>query len=86
MPIEHEFGSSEKVVQALMGDMRLMLAKHLAAPLLQFLMKWGFLSNHITEYTKHAVGRYLAATANAMLTAVIEERQKMEKEKHNGTG
>ena len=86
MPIEHEFGSSEKVIQALMGDMRVLLAKHLASPLLHFLMKWGFLGNKNTANMRHEVGRYLAAMSRAMLTAVIEERQKMEKEKHNGIG
>lgn len=86
---QHSFGSDEELAKAIAGDLRLLLAKECASPLGKFLMKWGFLDVQTTKQgaaiSARQLGRYMSAIARALLTSVIEEREKMEKEKISGS-
>ena len=78
-----EHGGKEQMFIALSGDLRVLIAKHVAKPFANFLMKWGFMYGDGAIQTRQ-LGRYLSAASRAMLESVIEERSKMEKERVNG--
>ena len=88
-PFSHEMGNDEEVLKALMGDMRLVMAKYCAMPLGAALLKWGFLEQVEVKGGKvlnpRQMSRYMSAASRAILSAVIEERQKMEKERADGS-
>jgi len=77
-----------------MGELRVILAKDCATPLGKFLVKWGFLDAERTVDVSGAatlalnsrqLGRYMASIARALVVTIIEERQKMEKERAHGS-
>ena len=82
-PLVHVEGSKENLAAKLSGDMRLIIIKHFAKPYGDFLMKWGFVTQETLN--KETMGRYVAASALAVLKATIAERQKIEKEKVSGS-
>jgi hypothetical protein len=89
-PFSHELGSREDIMKALMGDLRVVLAKDCAGPLGEFLLKWGFLDAAPAEdgsvtLNPRQLGRYMASVARAFIVTIIEERQKMEKERAHGS-
>jgi len=81
LPFRHELGSDEGIAIALMNDMRAVIAGHLSGPVGKFLMKWGFLSSPLSTAE---FSRYMSAIARSVLTTIIQEREKIEKEKANG--
>lgn len=78
--ITHQMGTNEDIFITLMNDLRNLLAKDVGVSLGGFLMKWGFIST----MNPKILGRYLSAIARAILTAVLQERVKIEKEKTGG--
>ena len=74
---EHDFGGRDEIMNALMADLRGLLAKTFAKSFGSFLLKWGFLATPINPLH---LARYTAAVARAVLTSVLEERTKLEKE------
>lgn len=79
----HELGGSEGITKALTTDLRNSMAKAWALDLGRFLAKWGFLPD---LSNKEQLVRYLAAAARGTLLAIIEERDKIEKEKAHVSG
>lgn len=77
---EHDFGGPDEIMNALMTDLRGLLAKTFALSFGSFLLKWGFL---VTPINPLHLARYTAAVARAVLTSVLEERAKLEKEIHS---
>ena len=77
-PIIHEFASSEETIKAMMGDLRTLLARNFVETFGRFLVKWGFLDRPINV---QQLGRYTVAVATSVIQAVLEERQRSEKEK-----
>ncbi len=80
MPFRQELGDAGQITQALVGDLRGVLAKDGGTVFARFLQKWGFLDPEKPEAAK-LLGRYLAAIARSTLTAILNERQAIEKER-----
>lgn len=78
--IEHDLGSDEKLLEVFALDMRNLFSKTAAKPLALFLRNWGFLPEADPTLQVKFLARYMAAMARAMVRAVIEEREKIEKE------
>ncbi len=76
---KHEFKSDDEIAQAMMTDLRNLLAKTAAASYGSFLLKWGFLDKPIKS---EQLGRYIMEIAQATTRTIIETRKKMEEEAH----
>lgn len=78
-PFRHDFISDESVLLSMVNDMRIIFSA--SAKLWgDFLLKWGFISQN-PRITRDLT-RYLARSARAVLTAIVEERELLEKEEH----
>lgn len=75
---KHELGSDSDVLQQLVRSLRNTVAKELATTMGAFLLKWGF----IDAPDPYLLSRYVNSCARSMLIAIIEERQKIERESH----
>lgn len=75
---KHELGDDSDVLDKLVRSLRNTVAADLALSMGRFLLKWGFLDTP----NPYLLSRYVNAVARAMLIAIIEERQKIEGEKH----
>lgn len=86
MPISHKFGGDAELLTSLVGDLRTILAREVGVTLVRFLQKWGFFTNETDRVlmAKQA-GRYMAAIARGIVTAVLEERDRMEVERARGS-
>ena len=76
----HSFGSDTDLYQALMNDLRKILAAQAGTAFLEFLVKWGFLTLPVQ---KEDLGKYLMAIAESSLSAVIATRVEEEKSRGN---
>lgn len=81
-PFKHDFISDESMLRDMLNDIRLIFG---ASSKLygELLSKWGFIRpgpKVVRDLT-----RYMAACGRAVLTALIEEREKLEKEEHGET-
>jgi hypothetical protein len=89
VPFAHELGDDANILKVLMGELRVTMAKYCAVPLGGFLMKWGFLEQEHHQgqvvLNRQQLARYMTAISKAILTTVIEERRKMNEEKHGGS-
>lgn len=85
IPVEHMYGSREGTGYALNNDYRSVYKNEkFVQDLVKFLVKWGFITairegNTVTIDEK-VVLRYISAMARSGLVAIIEEREKIEKE------
>jgi ribosomal protein S27AE len=75
---KHELGDDTNILEQLVRSLRNTVAKDLAVSMGSFLLKWGFLDSP----DPYMLSRYVNSCARAMLIAIIEERQKIEREKH----
>jgi hypothetical protein len=75
-PFSHAWDNNQGLVDALIRDLRRRLAKDVGKSLLAYLMRWGFMTVPDTRL----LARYLSAMSAAMVTAMMEERLKIEKE------
>ena len=74
---QHGFASAEEIDRAFFLDIRTVMAKYLAVEIGKFLIKWGFLP----ELSPKLFARYIGAAASGLVTALVRERAKIEKEK-----
>lgn len=89
MPLSSDVGSQTDVAQRMMSEFRILMAQDCGTPILNFLLKWGFMQPVVGEDKKVSVnsrqlGRYISAASRAMLLSFIEEMEKMEKERVHG--
>lgn len=77
VPFSHAFGDDEGIIQAMMGDLRKVMAKTFAPTFLPFLLKWGFMEQPVD--VKSAT-RWIAVVAHGVLTSVLEERKRVAEE------
>jgi hypothetical protein len=89
VPISHTLGSQEEIAYRLMSELRLTLAKFCALPLGKFLLEWGFVDAVDSAQGKvinpRQLGRYMTVICGAILKSVIEEREKISKERVRGS-
>jgi hypothetical protein len=87
MPFAHSLGGDEQLLVALVGDLRLMLAKDVGNHFARFLAKWGFIdvAGADKALAGKRMGRYLSAIARSIVTALLQERDKMEAERARGS-
>lgn len=86
MPISHKFGGDEELLISLVGDLRTVLARDVGVTLVRYLQKWGFFTNgNDRALTARQAGRYMSAAARGIITAWLEERDKMEVERARGS-
>jgi hypothetical protein len=80
-------GSGEESFRSFSSEVLLVLAKYLALPLGKILVHWGFVpTDNAGKPSAHYLAQYLHAMSKAVVTALIEERKKIEIEKaRNGT-
>lgn len=80
----HDMGTPDEVFRAFFLDMRKLLGQHFATQLGHLLIKWGFLdqpdNKNVLQVTK-TLSRYVGSVTRAVVTAIIEERRAMEKER-----
>lgn len=74
----HEMGSDEQIFKSMVTDLRNILAKEFLGSFGKFLMKWGFISKGVTPVI---LSRYVVAVAQATMSAILEERRKIEQER-----
>ena len=81
-PFEHLLGTSEGIGFELMNDTRRLLSSPVfLGELGGFLNRWGFINvNDPHKKVVRATTKYVAAIARAVLTAVIQTREELEKE------
>lgn len=85
VPIQHLYGTREGAGFALVNEYRrLYNDRGFVQSVVSFLTKWGFVSatrdgDKINVNRTHAL-RYLSAIARAGLVAIVEEREKIERE------
>ena len=85
VPFSHELGGKDNIVRELMGGLRVTLAKYCAVPIASYLIKWGFLDKTLDEpVLNRQLARYMTAISKAVLTAIIVEREQLEKERVSG--
>lgn len=75
---KHTHGTQEEITQAFLRDFKTMFAAHAATVVGRLLVKWGFLP--ATHDMTKVLGRYLTVAAQAMVKAILEERDKIERE------
>jgi hypothetical protein len=75
---KHEFKSDDEIAQAMMVDLRNLLAKNAAVTYGAFLSKWGFIDQPPSAVQ---LGRYMMEIAKATAKAVIELRKTLVEEK-----
>ena len=73
-PFAHDFSTDAAASEAMVVDLRNLLAASVAVPIAKFLVKWGFLSG---TPTSKELARYLSAAARGIVAAVVEERGKV---------
>lgn len=73
----HEMGSDEQIFKSMVTDLRNILAQEFLGSFGKFLMKWGFISKGVTPVI---LSRYVVAVAQATMSAILEERRKIEQE------
>ncbi len=78
---QHQMGSDEQILKTIVNDLRNSVAQHLTVPIGRFLLKWGFINRPIDA---RELSRYSVAVAQAMLRAIFETREQMEKERTHG--
>lgn len=85
-PFQHALGSREGIGFELHNDLRRLFSTPVfVVQLGGFLNRWGFINlQDDKSVVTRATTRYVAAIARAVLTAIIEEREKIEKEKNDG--
>lgn len=76
---QHDLGSSEEVLQAFAREFKNLLGKHMASPLAALLHKWGFFTT--VSPTPKELTRYMNAVAISSLTAILDVRRQLEKER-----
>lgn len=74
----HEMGSDEQIFKSMVTDLRNILAQEFLGSFGKFLMKWGFISKGVTPAI---LSRYVVAVAQATMSAILEERRKIEQER-----
>lgn len=79
-PVVHECGSPEELAQRLMNELRSIYAKTAAKPILEMLVKWGFLGN---PPSKEEAMEYMVSISHATLSSIIATREKLEKKHGN---
>jgi hypothetical protein len=83
----HVGGSDEEIIRKFMREFRLTLAKDFSGPLAKLLFKWGFVGEEelngqiIISVTQ--MKRYLTAIFQASVSAIIQTREDIEKERVN---
>lgn len=75
----HGFTSEEDVQRAFVADFKQLMGEYIAVPLAALLMKWGFFSG--AAPTPKELTRYIVVMSKASITALLEERAVIEKER-----
>ena len=88
VPFSHAFGGREGISDELFNDIRrLLVSPAFIKPLVSFLDRWGFISlGNRKDLVVKLISRYGDAVAKAMITALIKERESLEKEKAKDVG
>ncbi len=90
-PFQHDFLSSDAIVNQLISSTKVMVAKDVGHVLLDHLVKWGFITktNDIKKMTRE-LGMYLAAFAEVYVKTALDVRKKIalenDKSEINGGG
>lgn len=70
--------NEEQYLEAMVSDLRNIVAADMSKALGRFLLKWGFFSNGVQPAE---LSRYVVAVAAAMMRAILETRQEIEQER-----
>lgn len=79
---QHDLGSSDAAIKAFALEFKVIIGKHFASPLAALLYKWGFFMG--TTPKPEELTRYIVAAAKASISAILEIRREMEKERVRG--
>lgn len=85
MPVTGKVGDDAEMLTKMVGDLRILLAKDVGVVIVRFLQNWGFMNTADRQVMAKQAGRYVAAAARGIITAVLEERDKMEVERARGS-
>lgn len=86
VPFTHDFSSDEEMLHALLLDMRKIFTTEVVMGLGRLLLKWGFLTGievgkDQVRVDPKALARYVGVCAGAFATAILREREKIERER-----
>jgi hypothetical protein len=86
VPFVNKFGTEEEVLITIRSEWRGIFGKF-GTELGRFLVRWGFMTLDAADINgaKKVLTRYLTAMASASLVSVMQERQKIEKERIGGS-
>lgn len=89
VPFDNRMGSPVETMLAMNNDLRRAFSSG-AANFIRFLIKWGFVpavqrGENIEVSNKKLAIRYMNVISRATLIAIFDERQKIDKERANGS-
>jgi hypothetical protein len=82
-PYMHNMGSDEQVLTQFVSDFRGVFTKECAVAIGRWLARWGFLAKDDPKEQAKALAKYMTNISRACITAILETRQAIEKEKKN---
>jgi len=85
VPVTSQVGGDADLLTSMISDLRALIASDIGVVLVRFLNKWGFLTGRDQQTMGKQAGRYMSAAARAIMTSVLEERDKMEVERARGS-
>lgn len=84
---QHTQGGDDELIRTFMREFRITLAKDFSLPFGKLLYRWGFLGETETEQGKIVnpihLKKYLTAVFQSSMKAIIDTREKIEKERVN---
>lgn len=72
---QHGFATEEEVLHAFASDVKMLFAKEYGVPILQMLLKWGFMGKPEPKI----LGKFLMNISTAVFQAVLKTREEIEK-------
>lgn len=85
IPVRSDLGTSETVLLQIVNDLRRIMSKDMGVVLLQFLLKWGFVSGDPSKIKETVnvkeFSRYLSTITRMIVAGIMEERSKIERER-----
>jgi hypothetical protein len=82
---QHGMGSPDQIFRAFFMDMRKVMAREFSSSMGLILIKWGFMDapdGKNMKKVQRTLARYLGAISQAVVKAIVAERQAIEKEEH----
>jgi hypothetical protein len=82
-PYVHNMGTEEEMLTRFVSDFRNVFSKDCAVIIGRWLVRWGFLPKEDAKEQVKELSKYITNIAKASISAILQTRQQIEKEKKN---